>query len=607
MVKKVQQKEKILSAVSIWKTYDSSAPLDAALLQEKTYLTGWTVSHVTYGGHAVADGQVRIYAKYARPSTPGKYPTVLLLPDKGKELDEELLAYFVKKGYAVLMPDYCGKPLEEERVAVVDADEQGEQLAMALDIKAVAVEEATQEEETPCHYTVYPPSLSYANLAQAAGLDNVEGMPADKTCWYEWTYVALYSLEYLKSLGTTDIGVVGIRTGGEIAWKAMLSPDVKCGVPINAAGWLAYKNVRKFDDGVQMNLSDERHRYIAGIDSQSYAPFVKCPVLMLCALNDYDFDYDRAYDTHNRIGEEKDNAIFYSQDTGSCIGGEALTDLDMFLQKHLKGREIYLPQPLSVALNYKEGVWEVEVESDPDGLLDEVAVYAAETDENTRSVFREWQRVFTVNGKQIKNGKVVCPLTVFEGTSNVHVYAYARYLNGFALVSKIVSRKNPDKKQKAVKNRMLFAGEDIDCFCVADHTQYSIGGILLDKEAIPRLMTGADGIYGASSVGGLKTYKISSPQYRPDDNALLEFEIYSLRDDKVRVSVDLSRGGVEERFSCICKVKGGGKWKRIVLTAAEFKGEESGASLERFAEGEALLFDCESEENDIIVTNILWL
>ena len=612
MTKKTEQpKAKILSAVSIFKTFDTTAPLDAALLEEENYLTGMTVSKVVYGGHAVEDGQVRIYAKYARPTQGTKFPTILLLPDAGKELDEELLFYFVQQGYAVLMPDYSGAPLQQgQEETPTEESARGEQLAMKLDIKVVSQEEAVEEEveKSPCEYTAYPPSLSYANLTQAVGMDGLEEAgSADKTCWYEWTYVALYSLEYLKSIGATDVGIVGVRKGGEIAWKAMLSPFVKCGVCINAAGWQSYKNTRKFDEAAGSNLSDERHRYIAGVESQSYAPFVECPVLMLCALNDYDFDYDRAYDTFSRIGGERDDLIFYSTDTGACVGGEALTDLTMFLQKYLKGREVYLPAPLNVAIEIEGGDWSVSVESDPEALLDEIAVYVAETDGNTRSVFREWQKVYKVDGKAVKNGKVTCPISVFEGTTSVHAYAYARFINGFAMVSKIAHRKNPDVKVKAVRNRMIFAGNNVDCFCVADHTQYSIGGILLEKEAIPRMEKGADGLYGASSFGGLKTYKISSPQYRPDDNALLEFELYSYRDDKVRVSIDASCEGGDERFSCICSVKGGGKWKRIILTAAEFKGEESGASLERFNQGRALLFDCENEENDIMVTNILWL
>ena len=350
--KDVQKKEKILSAVSIWKTFDVTAPLDAVLLQEQSYLTGITVSRVVYGGHAVEDGQVRIYAKYARPAAPGKYPAVLLLPDAEKGLDEELMSYFVAKGYAVLMPDYCGEPVcDSDERSENEEKTRGEQLSMSLGIQlekhtSETAKESGEEPPREREYTVYPPSLSYADYRRAVGLYDVTGVPADQTCWYEWTYVALYSLEYLKSLeSTADIGVVGVRMGGEIAWKVMLSSDVKCGVPINAAGWLSYKNVRKFDDGAEMNLSDERHRYIAGIESQSYAPFVKCPVLMLCALNDYGFDCDRAYDTYFRIGGEYDNAIFYSPDTGSCVGGEALSNLEMFLQKHLKGRQIYVPQP----------------------------------------------------------------------------------------------------------------------------------------------------------------------------------------------------------------------------------------------------------------------
>lgn len=180
---------------------------------------------------------------------------MLLLPDAGKELDQELLYYFIDKGYAVLMPDYSGE---------------------------------TDGSAAP--HTVYPQSIAYANYRQCKGLDTVE-TSADETCWFEWIYVALYSVEYLKQReDISGIGVVGIRTGGEIAWKTMLSPDVRCGVPINAAGWRAYRNIGKFADNAESNMSDERHRYIAGIESQSYAPFVKCPVLMLCALRDDAFD-----------------------------------------------------------------------------------------------------------------------------------------------------------------------------------------------------------------------------------------------------------------------------------------------------------------------------
>lgn len=244
----------ILSAVSVWKKFDTSTPLNPSEWEEKEdKAAGMRFWNVTYSGHKTEDGGVRIFARFGKPSAAGKYPAVLLLPDAGKPLDDELLYYFIDKGYAVLMPDYSG-------------------------------ETEIPDESAP--RTIYPPSLSYADFARAGGYDRVEGS-VEETCWFEWIYVALYSVEYLKQReDVSEIGVVGIRTGGEIAWKAMLSPDLKCGVPINAAGWRAYRNIDKFASNPEINMSDERHRYIAGIESQSYAPFVKCPVLMLCAFRD---------------------------------------------------------------------------------------------------------------------------------------------------------------------------------------------------------------------------------------------------------------------------------------------------------------------------------
>jgi len=565
----------ILSAVSLWKKFNTQTPLNASEWGERR-VENRSFSHVAYSGHVALDGSVRIYAEFAKPVGEGKYPAVLLLNDVGKTFDEELLSYFASKGYAVLMPDYTGKSVKDT-------------------------------ENTP--RTIYPPSLAYANYDMARGLDELGELSPEETCWFEWTYVALYSIEYLKSRADiSSIGVVGIRTGGELAWKTMLSPDVKCGVPINAAGWRASRNFAKFGDVADINLSDERHRYIAGIESQSYAPFVKCPVLMLCALRDPSFDCDRAYDTFSRIGNKDGNAIIYSPESGSCIGPNGIADMDLFLEKNLKGREIYLPDSLSVSLTDTEKGLLVEIEGDEEGLLDEIGVYYAEADVKTKSTHREWQRVYRANGTTVKNGKTSCEIIPYAGASAVFVYAYARYLNGFKITSKITTKKYPDVSSNRVRNRMLFSGDKIDCFGVADFEAYSVGGVFLEKEAVPKLVGGYGGIKGAYSVGGIKTYVISSPQYIPEENALLEFDAYFKQDGELRVSVDTAdvEAG-EQRYSCIVPIKGGGKWKRIILKATDFKNEELNTPLSSFARGKSLLFDCEEEDGEYAITNILWL
>jgi len=389
----VVKKEKIVSALSLWRQFDvSRAPETEVARVQKDEGTGLQYTCLRYNGRATEDEGVRIFAYFARPNGNKPCPAILLLKEANKPLDPELMAYFVQKGYAVLMPDYSGKLTAEDEQKTEDAEGgEGEALAKELD------------------YTVYPPSLEYANYASAQGMYDLEGIAADQTCWFEWTYAALYSLSYLKTREDIEkIGVVGIRTGGEVAWKVMLSPDVACGVPVNAAGWLSAKGTNRFAESSAINLADERHRYIAAVDSQSYASFVTCPVLMLCATSDYDFDADRAYDTFGRIGGEraKDNAIIYSPDSGSCIGSDGLTNLHIFLEKHLKGRQVFIPTPLNITVTEAGGKLHVEVSGDQEGIISEMGVCYTENAPKVRSIYREWQTVYKQTGNAIKNGKI---------------------------------------------------------------------------------------------------------------------------------------------------------------------------------------------------------
>ena len=570
----------ILSAVALWKKFNTDGSLNPSEWGEtKDDKTNGSYCHVTYSGRVVSDGSVRIYAQFGKPAKAGKFPAVLLLPDVGRPLQRDLVEYFVAKGYAVLMPDYTGK---------------------------------TSKDGEGTLRTVYPASLSYAGYDKLQGFSMLGDFSPEHTCWFEWTSVALYSIKYLKSRADiSSIGVVGVRTGGEIAWKVMLSPDIACGVPINAVGWTSSAGVAKFGDNTDINMSEQRHAYIAGVESQSYAPFVKCPVLMLCALRDPRYDVDRAYDTFSRVGNKdaNANAIVYSPDSGSCIDPQALRDMDLFLEKNLKGREIYIPEGLNVSVKEtQEGVLTVAVEGDEEGLLEEVGVYYAEADVHTKSAYREWQKIYEADGRTVKDGKFTCSVGRYAGASAIFVYAYAKYINGFKITSRITAKKFPQTDERAVKNRMLYSGDGLDCFGVFDFEEYSLSGIFLETEALPKMVKGYGGISGAYSVGGIKTYKISSPQYIPEEGAMLEFDVYFQRDGEITVSVetaDVSEGFM--RYVCAVPVKGGGKWKRIVLQAGDLKNEDTAKPLPTFAHGKSLSFACEDEDTQFAVTNILWL
>ena len=563
----------ILSAVSLFKKLDMTTPLFAELGEEREE-NGIKYSSVTYNGHAVSDGTTRIYAEFGKPAIGDKHAAVLLLPDAGKRNNLELMNFFIEKGYAVLMPDYSGKM-------------------------------QTDDESVPC--TVYPQSLAYANYAVAGGLDDLDGKEADETCWFEWLHVAMYSIEYLKSReDITSIGVVGIRIGGEIAWKTMLSPDVKCGVPVNAVGWRAYRETNKFGESVETNMKDNKHRYIAGVESQSYAPFVKCPVLLLCSLRDGFVDADRAYDTYQRIGVTDGSLICYSVDAGPCIGPKTIGDLDLFLGKHLLGREIYIPSALNVSLKEEDGKIKIDLEGDDEAILSELGIYYAEAETATRSIFRDWQRLVEIDGKQVKAGKYTHYVEPYEGAECVFVYAYAKYFNGIRLCSKIAAKKLAAPNKNAVKTRVLYSGEAVYSFIVAENKEYSIGDIFLEREALPKRKMGYGDIYGVYSVGGVKTYKISSPCYLPDENAILKFDAYA--DEDTEFIVEIESAGIERRvYQFAMEIKGGGKWKKIILKPNDFKEIITSAPLDSFAGGSSLSFLSENEDVEFAITNILWL
>ena len=565
----------IVSAVALWKKFNLKTPLGASEwgIEERG---GVRISHVSYSGHAVEDGSVRIYARLLKPLSTAHAPAIVLLGDVGKPVDIELARYFVEKGYAVLMPDYSGK---------MTGDKEG------------------------VLRTAYPPSLQHGNYEHARGLTSMHGLTATETTWFEWTYVALFSIEFLKRCGGIgDIGIVGVRTGGDIAWQSSLSPDLKCAVPINAVGWKSFANVAKFGDNVAHNLSNDRHAYIAAVEAQSYASSVKCPVLMLCALRDDGFDCDRAYDTFSRIGTKYGNALVYSADSGPCIGPNGLIDMDLFLEKNLKGREIYIPDTLNLSIKETAEGLEICVDGDKEGILEEAGVFYAEADVKTKCAYRDWQHLCKVKGNEVKDGRFQVTVKPFAGASAVFTYAYAKYINGFRVMSKIVAKRLSKPNPYAVKGRMLFSGVEMDCFGVADYKENSIGGIFLEREAVPKISVGYGGVKGAFSVGGIKTYKISAPTYIPDENALLKFDGYCRETVELKVTVDAVDGADEmERYSCLVEIKGGGKWKRIILKAADFKGESCGKPLACFSDGRALTFRCENEETDYAVTNIIWL
>ena len=422
----------ILTPTILWHDFDDSLELYEVTLKER-YEEGIKFESVNFYGRETGEGRVKIYGVFATSEFVPSKETVLIFPDSSDGIDIDILKMFVQKGYSAFMVDYRG------------------------------------EWEGSEYSTVYPDNVGYANTVNCGRAKDFVDESAVKTSWYEWVAVGIYARKFIvQRTGSENIAVVGLRDGGEIAWKLAVAKKFSCVIPVCAAGWQAYSGVSKFKSDEQ-KLNNERYRFIAGIDSQAYAPYVQCPVMLLCSTNDPRFDYDRAYDTFSRINPEfaSESVIAYSVECDSAIGMKSTANMFMFLVKYLKRRQIFIPQPVEVTVGVDEEQNLIATAKfDNLGVVEESGMFFAE--DCIDSAVRDWTLCDKV--LKISDTEQKFFLNIYEETSTLFVLCYAKYTNGFTIWSKMAVKKISGRfKNTHGKCRVMYTSKNgIDGFSVAD-------------------------------------------------------------------------------------------------------------------------------------------
>ena len=225
---------KILTPLSLFNNLDVSLPTFPVILSSKQ-TDDVRIEYMNFSGRETGCGRVQIAAAFAYDVQSPAAGTVLIFPDSTDTIDEEVLRFFVTCGYTALMVDYRG------------------------------------EWKDTVFSTRYPSNVSYANTAKCGRQKDYVDDSADKTSWFEWVGIGLYARKFIQErTGSRNIAVVGIRDGGEIAWKLGVAGEFSCIIPVCAAGWKAYNGISKYLNE-DPDLDEERYRFIAGIDSQAYA------------------------------------------------------------------------------------------------------------------------------------------------------------------------------------------------------------------------------------------------------------------------------------------------------------------------------------------------
>ncbi len=552
----------IITPISLWKNFDDSLPL-MDVTTDVSVQDGITYERVKFLGRDTGDGRVCICGVYARQQDNASSDAVLIIPDGKQTVDLQLLATFVKNGYFALMVDIRG------------------------------------EWEGTENYTVYPECISYANYALADRRLGYVDESADKTTWYEWVAVGLYARKYLaQRSGCERIGVVGIRDGGEVAWKLAFAGHFACAVPVCAGGWRTYRGYKKFGDS-EPEFDEERRCFIAAIDSQSYAPIVRCPVLMLCSTNDPEFDYDRAYDTFSRINPQfiDDSVISYSIKSNACIGIKSVKDMFMFLDKHVKQRQVYISKPAELTISVDEQSNLVaRAIIDDTGDVEQIAVYMAE--DCISPTMRDW-----VSARPAKGDDRLFYLDVYEKTNILFAICSVTYSNGFTVWSKITVKKLSGTFRNSLpKSKVMYSSRNgTDCFALADCANYAVAGtFFINEDFLPKVVDCGDGLRGLYSPCGLSTYRFNNPRYMPSEDSVLKMDVYAAEDCTMElIMTNVAEG--EKYFARVSLV--GGVWQNCVMDCKLFKSA-GGKTLPDFGVGLMFTITCPVE---YAVNNVMWL
>lgn len=557
--------QSILTPVTLWKDFDDTLALNEELVSQREE-NGAVIKDVYFYGRQTQKGRVKIYARYVVPKGATSFPAVMILFEAGMDFDEFFIAHFVNNGYGVLCVDYCG--------------ENGKEL-----------------------YTQYPDDIDYANYTRAGTHIDHADPTARETSWYEWAAVARYGVRYLKEQqGVTATGAIGLRTGGEVLFKVAPYAPLECMISVCAAGWLAYRNMKRYADESEHAFDRERYRFIAGIESQSYAPYIKCPVLLLSAVNDVKYDHDRVYDTFCMLNPEIEKAILFSAHGNGLIGGHSVQNLDLFLDKYLKKRSVFISKPLVIESKEDEkGNLVVEVKCDAAGEIDGCGIFYTEKADDSST--RDWTRVMG----EVENGKntFTVPLAVYTESKKALVYGFAKYSNGFSVTSNIKEvLLEKQYKNSCLKSRIVYNNADgYNGFVgLRRYSQTVADCFMRDSSSNVKLLAGYGGIKGITAPTGIISFRVGEPRYNAPEGVSLCFDAYCKEDARLSIAFYLDAREEKGYFADVT-VESGGKWKSFVLNPLDFKSP-NGASLNDFSSVVSIAFFSEKE---VLVNNVLWI
>ena len=554
----------ILTPTALWKNFKIQE-INASTIKQ-TKKGDLINTQLNIEGRMVKDGKVNIYAQVYRKDKEQSCPAILLATDFVINTGEKLIKELVSLGYAVMCVDFAG------------------------------AREGAED------FTVYPESISYANLEKAKDVLYTVEKDAQRTCWYEWTAVMRYALKYLKSLPyITKVGALGVGSVATALWQvAGTDENLDCAVFALNSGWLGYRGVNKFSGVAEPQFSEDMFKFIAGVDSQSYALHVKCPTLMLSATNSNEFDLDRAYDTLTKIPPSTFSAIHYSVGAIDGLNRQAYDNTLMFLQNFLFDEQKDLLQEVEIKLDIKEKELVIEASVNQDKNINKIEIFVAE--EKVGPELRAWEKVEAIKDKE---GVYIAKHVPYYNSGIVTAFAMATDNNGFSICSNVVAKRfGEGEVGKIYKNTLLYSSRIANAQSIfAPAVNEEKGSSVFDKTGVV-VKKGPMGIYGVGCSKGLLTFAVGSQKYMPNNSAIFMLDVYAKQQAVLEVKLIANYFSLKTEYVARVNLVGGDFWSNVQIEMNRFKTAE-GIVLKDYSKISAL--EINANGVDYLINNALWI
>ncbi len=517
---------KILTPITLWDKFSDNLPLNETKLFSET-INSAVYNCVYFSGRNVGSSRVRIYGIYAEQKNV-KANTIVILPDVSGRVDVDLISHFANHGFNVLSVDLAGSR-----------------------------KDATD-------FTVYPDKISYANFDNSASTFNLVPSTAKETCWYEWCAVARYAVSYAKyKAPNSKIGVLGIKNGANVAWQLTATDSrVNASAFISGAGWIAYKGVYKHSEQ-DIELNDERYRFIAGIEAHTYAQHVKVPVFFASTTNSDDFDSDRAVDTLQRVDNQNKCWFNFSVTSKEVLESDCFNDIDLFFSKFIDGKRIKIPSvpKIRAELNDEEVVYSVEVSNQEE--VEAVTLYYSDNDLNPS------ERVWFLQSKPILiEDDVYTFKRMLYGKVKFDIsYAVVKYKNGFTLSTRFNYLEINVESNSKVPS-VIFSSSKMMSTFVVKNVKTKLFGEVFSTDNLYDYVKGPCGIVGVSTKNLLLSYSVKKFADLINHNSFIKLDVFTAVPDTLTIQIS-SKDGNDYYISL--NFDGDDCWNNVTVPFFEFK------------------------------------